>query len=135
MKHLGNCELTEFLVQTGKIRHAVSKWLDLTQVLQIRKRHPEIPATATKEERNALLQQQTKDNLNAMLDAILDEHPRETAELIGLCCFTAPEDLASHTSMEYMGAVGEMIGNEDVINFFISLAKWAPTNTLKPAKQ
>ena len=40
MKHLANCDPVEFLVQTNKIRKAVSKWLTLTKVLEIRKTLP-----------------------------------------------------------------------------------------------
>lgn len=125
MKTLTNCTPREFLRQTARIRHAVEKWLTMTDILNIRKRLPEIPQTATPIERGELLRKQTTENLRAMADAILDEHPDETADLLALCCFIEPEEMDEHPMTEYLAAAAEMIGDENVISFFTSLARWA----------
>lgn len=124
MKNLTNCTPREFMRQTAKIRHAVEKWLTLTDILNIRKRLPEIPYTATEAEKNELMREQTRKNLRAMADAILDEHPDETADLLALCCFIEPEDMDEHPMTEYLAAVAEMLGDENVISFFTSVVRW-----------
>ena len=88
MKTLANCKPSEFLRQTNKIRKAVSAWMTATDIANIRARLPEkepVPENATKEEKVAIIQRNTEklkkqriENLNAILDAVLDEHPDET---------------------------------------------------------
>lgn len=124
MKTLTNCTPREFLRQTARIRHAVEKWLTMTDILNIRKRLPEIPQTATAAERNELMREQTRKNLQAMADVILDEHPDETADLLALCCFVEPEDMDKHPMTEYLAAAAEMLGDENVISFFTSVVRW-----------
>lgn len=134
MKTLANCSPREFLVQTNKIRKAVSNWLSLTKVLEIRKAQPKYAENSTEEERRAAITQQIQDNANAMLDAILDEHPEETAELLGLICFVEPDDLDNHSMTEFFGAVSEILNSREVLDFFISLAKLGSMNTSAAAK-
>ena len=126
MKNLANCTPREFLKQTSKIRHAVEQWLKLTEILEIRKRLPKIEA-ADNAERVKAMQDAARANFALILDSIMDKHPDETAELLGLLCFVEPEDVDNHPMSEYMGAVSEMISNEDVLRFFISLVRLAQT--------
>lgn len=123
MKTLANCNPKEFLVQTNKIRKHVSNWLELTKVLEIRKTRPNLPENATLEQRKKAEQQQVKKNLTAMLDSILEEHPEETAELLGLLCFVEPKDLEKHKMAEFLEAFAELINCPEVISFFISLMR------------
>lgn len=125
MKNLTNCGLREFLAQTNKIRHSVEKWLKLTDLAAIRARQPDYPEGATKEERDRLLSAQASANINAMLDAMLEKHPEETAVMLAQCCFIEPEDIDSHPTREYMGAFADMIADEEVLRFFTSLLKLA----------
>lgn len=127
MKNLANCSPREFLRQTTKIRHAVEKWLKLTEIMEIRKRLPAYPATATDDERRAIMADQTRANVNAMLDSVMEQHPDETVELLALLCFVEPQDADSHPMSEYMGAVSEMIGDENVMRFFTSLLRLGQT--------
>ena len=123
MKTLANCTPREFLVQTSKIRKSVEKWLTLTKILEIRKNQPEVEAAASEEVRKAALEKQVRLNLSSMLDAILDEYPEETAELLGLLCFIEPEDLDNHSMIELLANVTEILTSEEVLSFFISLAQ------------
>jgi len=123
MKTLANCTPKEFLVQTNKIRKSVAKWLELTKVLEIRKNLPEVNADASDEEKKAALANQVRHNLSAMLDAILDEYPEETAELLGLLCFIEPADLENHSMIEILANVTDIINSEEVLSFFMSLAQ------------
>ena len=130
MKNLANCTPREFMRQTAKIRHAVEKWLTLTDIMNIRKRMAEMPTDATTEERKRLQEQQAKANLRAMFDAILDEHPDETADLLALCCFVEPEEAESHPMSEYIGAAADMVFDENVMRFFMSLLRWGQNSGL-----
>lgn len=138
MKNLSNCGPREFMRQTAKIRHAVSQWLKLTDIINIRKRLPEqpdYPDSMPKEERVAKFKEwrekvseQAKVNMHDILDAIMDEHPDETVDLLALCCFVEPEHAEEHTMSEYLGAVVDMMEDENVMRFFTSsmrLAKMA----------
>lgn len=130
MKNLANCKPSEFLKQANKIRKSVERWLKVTDVMQIRKTRPDIPEDATEEERKAAYQEQARVNMNAMLDAILDEHPDETLELLALVCFVDPEHVDDYDVAEYLKAINEIIGSEAVLGFFGSLARLGQTNSL-----
>lgn len=123
MKNLANCKPSEFLKQTNKIRKSVSKWLADTDIMNIRKRMPNIPDDATDEERQQAIEGQAKKNLNALLDAILDEHPDETLELLALLCFVEPEDVDNYEMTEYLTSFNELINNKAVLSFFMSLTQ------------
>lgn len=138
MKNLANCKPSEFLKQTSRIRKATEKWLDYTGVLNIRKNLPkykEVTVDMTDEERDAIQKENAKNrekqinkNLSAMLDAIMDEHPEETLELLALVCFVEPEDVDNHTMSEYLSAITEMVNDEAVIGFFTSLVRLGQMN-------
>lgn len=133
MKNLANCKPSEFLRQTNRIKKSVERWLTVTDVLNIRKTLPELVPVMDRmssEERKKIdkenqrrTREQSMENLSRMLDAILDEHPEETLELLALLCFVEPQDVDNHTMDEYLTAVGEMISNQAVISFFTSLAQ------------
>jgi enamine deaminase RidA (YjgF/YER057c/UK114 family) len=135
IKTLATCDEIEFLRQTNKIRKAVQHWLTVTEIQKLRSRLPELeiaPKDATKEQREAiaakndeLTKKQALENLDAMLDAMLEDHPEETAEIMKLCCFVDPADKTSHHISFYMQAFTEMLQNEAVIGFFISFANVA----------
>ena len=140
MKTLANCKPSEFLKQTSKIRKAVSAWMTATDIANIRARLPEkepVPENATKEEKVAIILRNTEklkkqriENLNAILDAVLDEHPDETLEVLALCCFVDPENADDRPVGDYLTAVSQLISDEAVIGFFISLAQLGQTGIL-----
>lgn len=127
MKNLANCGPREFMRQTAKIRHAVEKWLKLTDVLNIRDKLPKVPDGLQEDERDKAYAERGKQVLTMMLDAIMDEHPDETADLLALCCFIEPEKADDYPMSEYLGAITEMVNNEDVVRFFTSLMRLART--------
>lgn len=134
MKTLANCNPKEFLMQTNKIRKSVANWLSLTKVLEIRKNLPEIPKDATPEEKKKALSEQISKNATAILDSVLEEHPEETAELLGLLCFVDPDDLENHKMTEFLGAFAEIINCPEVIGFFTSLMQLGQMDTSAFAK-
>lgn len=133
MKNLANCKPSEFLVQTNKIRKAVAKWLTDTDIANIRKIKPElktVSADASAEDRIAVIEEnskrmekQARENLMKMLDAIMDEHPKETLDLLALLCFVEPKDVDEHTIGEYLESFTELINDKAVLGFFTSLAQ------------
>lgn len=131
MKNLANCKPTEFLVQTNKIRKSVEKWLTLTDIKNIRKNVPPLKEGQTKEERKAELVEASKKNLNKILDSALEEHPKETVELLGLVCFLEPEEADNQPISFYLSAMSEIMNDEAVLGFFTSLANLDQTGILK----
>lgn len=135
IKTLANCTDEEGLRQANKIRHAVSDWMELINFAEKRKRMPKlepIPEDADKATREKIEKdnkekaaKQGKENMNAIIDAMLDEYPEETAKIIRLCCFVDPDD-NSKPVLYYLAAFTEMLSSEVVINFFMSLV-----NTVK----
>lgn len=149
-KNLANCDLYEFLSQTNKIRRSVEKWLTDTDAITIMKRKPENlpevtdiklidamePGTQEKaleerskiiEERKKILEEQAKKNISDALDVMLGQFPKETAEILALCCFVEPEDITKHKTAEFLAAFGELMNDESVLSFFISLVNLART--------
>lgn len=131
MKNLANCKPSEFLVQTNKIRKSVEKWLKLTDIPNIRKNVPPIKEGQTKEERRAELAKASKENLNKIFDAVLEEHPQETLELLGLLCFVEPENVDDYPVSFYIQNFNEIINDEAVIGFFTSLMSLEQKGILK----
>lgn len=121
MKNLANCGPTEFFVQTNKIRKSVAKWLTETDIHNIRKRLPKYDDGMDAEKRQEVRMEQMRKNLDAILDAVLEEHPAETAEIMALACFIDPKDAENHPMSEYLLSVGQMLSDEGVLSFFTSL--------------
>lgn len=129
MKNLANCTPTEFLRQTNRIRKSVERWLTATDIMNIRKRLPELAPELSEDEKKQAIRAQMRKNISQMLDSIMEEHPDETLELLALICFVEPENVDDHPMNEYISAVNELINDEAVIGFFTSLVRLGQTNT------
>ena len=133
MKTIANCKPSEFLRQTNRLRKSAEKWMKDTDIINIRKRIPiftKVPPDATQEEREkinreneALKTEQAIKNMNAILDAALEQYPDETLEILALCCFVEPEDVDNYNVADYLNAFTEILQNGAVISFFTSLAR------------
>ncbi len=128
MKNLANCKPSEFLRQTNRIRHYVQKWMDITDIPNIRKKLPQIPEGATEEERKKLIREQSVKNLGEMLDAALEEHPEETMGVLALACFIPVEEAENHPMDFYFDSISEIMESEGTIRFFTSLVSLAQKN-------
>ena len=135
IKTLSTCTDIEFLQQTNKIRHAIKEWLDVTDIMKIYRRAAdieEIPvgdeakAEVIREKNKTLIRNQFMKNLDEILDSILEKHPEETLKVLRLCCFVDPDD-DSHKVTYYLGAFSQMMGDQDVIDFFTSLINLGQT--------
>ena len=134
MKTLANCKPSEFLKQTVKIRHSVEKWLDITDIMNIRKKPPEIKPGMSVEEIKEVKMEQAKKNLSKMLDAALEDHPDETLELLAMVCFMEPSEVDDHDMSYYLEAITEILSNKSVLNFFYSLVQLGQRNTSDVSK-
>ena len=133
MKNLATCKPSEFVAQTAKIKTAVKNWIDAIDLMRIRAIQPQyetIPIDATPEQRtevikrNAEIQKkQTMENLNKIFDKMLIEHPKETLDVLALCCFVEPEHVDDYTIEQYMNCIMEMVQSKSVMNFFSLLAQ------------
>lgn len=133
MKTIANCKPSEFLKQTNRLRKAAERWMKDTDIINIRKRIPAftmVPPGATQEEKEeinrgneALKAEQAIKNMNAILDAALDQYPEETLEILALCCFVEPENVDDYPITDYINALAEILQNGAVISFFTSLAR------------
>lgn len=132
MKTLANCKPSEFLSQTVKIKRAVEKWLNATEILEISKRKPVLTPNMTQKAKKNAVDRQSNANLSAIFDSCLERHPKETLSLLALLCFVEPEHVDDHTVDEYMAAINEMLGSDTVVGFFTSLMRLAQTGILKP---
>lgn len=130
-KTLANCKPSEFLRQTNRLRKSVEKWLTATDIMNLRKKMPEIKDGATEAEKKTAIAEQVRKNMSAMLDTILDEHPDETLELLALMCFVEPENVDDYPISEYLVAISDLIEDEAVISFFSSLVRLGQTNILR----
>jgi hypothetical protein len=139
-KNLANCTPEEFLVQTNKIRKAAEKWLKLTDIIAIRKNIPvlePIPVDAGQDEVEAIMKRHedaVRDagfkNLNAILDSVMGDHPKETVELLAHLCFVDPSKANDHKISEYLKNLTEILNDEAVLGFFTSLIRLERINIL-----
>ena len=129
LKTLASCKPSEFLAQTNKIRKIAEKWLKNTDLMNIRSHKPKYPEGASEEEKKKILQDQVKENLSRMLDAILEQNAEETLELLALVCFVEPKNVDDHPMSEYIMAVTELLNDKAVLGFFTSLMRLGQTNT------
>lgn len=145
MKNLANCKPSEFLKQTFRIKKVAEEWLTATNILEIRKRVPElikITNAMTDEEKadafvknKKTMREQSVLNLKEMLNNIIDENADKTLELMALCCFVEPEQVDEHPMSEYLESLGELLSDPGVISFFTSLVQLGQTNISNASKK
>lgn len=133
MKNLATCKPTEFVAQTAKIKDAVANWMEIIDFVGVRAKRPAyimIPKDATAEEikginaQNATIRKkQALKNISELLDNMLAKHPKETLDVLALCCFIEPEHVDDYTIDEYMNCIMDMMESQSVIRFFKLLAQ------------
>ena len=145
MKNLANCKPSEFLAQTFKIKKSLQDWLDVTQLMKIRKTKPEklikLEGLDEDERKKAievnkkLTREQMNKNLNEILDKMLNENAEKTLEVMALCCFIEPEDVDNYPMSDYLEALGELMSDKGVLSFFSSLIQLGQTDIGIVSKQ
>lgn len=137
LKTLATCNPIEFLAQTNRIKDSLERWLTVTDIANIRKRAAAleaVPVDGTVEEKAAVFERNKKasteqalKNVSAMWDAIAKDHPKETLELMALCCFIEPSELVNYQMRDVMDSFSSLFEDEVVIRFFHSLASLGRT--------
>lgn len=59
--------------------------------------------------------------IDRILELFFSKKPKETLEIIGLCCFVEPEKLSEYNSMELLSYVPKILTDPNVRRFFSSL--------------
>ena len=139
MKNLANCKPSEFLKQTNRIRKAVQKWLDLTDIMKIATTKAKLTPfrdNMTDEEKaelfaenRKLTEAQLRENTTRILDEVMERHADETLVILALCCFIEPEEVDEHSIDEYLSAFTELMNNKAVFDFFTSLMRLEQMST------
>lgn len=121
MKTLTNCKPREFMRQLARIKTAGETWLDMTRLLELRRRMPPRKDYADDEERRQAIMDQWRANIKSMVDALLVEHPDETIELLGLLCFIEPEELDEHPMSELYAGLMAVLKDDNLLDLFTSM--------------
>lgn len=137
MKNLANCTIREFAAQTALMADAVENWMKLTDVFNIRRDVPELPPVPKlgehptevelKErervikERNQIIKKAALENFFKIVRAAMKDHPEETIEVIAYSCFIPLDKVDDYKMKDILRSVTEMISDEDVLDFFVSL--------------
>ena len=118
MKNFANCSPEEFMAQAVKFRAPFIQWVEEIGIHEIRARRPEgFDEMKDKEKADAVSQMATE-NMGEILAIALEKNPELTKEVMRLATFTEPEDFNKHTMVEYIAAILEMIGSQEVRGFF-----------------
>lgn len=136
LKNLATCKPTEFVKQTVRIKKSVEKWLKATDIMNIMQKKPEKLEKLTDDmntnERQAAFDRNkeisdklAKEKISKAFDALFEQNPAETLEILALSCFVEPEEVDTHTIDEYFSAWNEMLNNSSVLSFFISFIRLA----------
>ena len=130
LKNLATCYPKEFFVQTNRIRKLVKSWLIDTGVIDLQKTVKELAdgvvkeidtTTADEKEMKAKATQAAMKRLDKILDTLLETDVDKTVELLCYCCFVPPQKANEHRMEEYLECITDMINNEAVLSFFMSL--------------
>lgn len=123
MKNLSTCKPSEFLAQTIRIKNLVKDWLDATKILDIRKNMPKIDKNLSAEERTKAIVNQALGNWSDMLDKMFIDNAEKTLALIALVNFVEPENVDDYEMGDYLESIGQLLNDERVLSFFISLVR------------
>lgn len=115
--------MAEFLRQSNKIRHAVSGYLEATNIVNILKTKVVYPTETTDEEKSVLDGEQRKKNISDALDVALDVNAEKTVEILGLLCFKEGKEVEEMEAVEFLDVALDVLSSERVMNFFMKLTQ------------
>lgn len=121
MKNLANCNPIEFMQQTYKIAKRVKELNAETHFLDIRKHQPDLTGKETEKEKKEAMSKQGQKNLWDMYECLMENSPREAAEILGLMCFIEPEEIENYKGLNFMSDAIELLKSKEVNDFFLSL--------------
>lgn len=118
MKHFANCTPDEFISQVVKFRGPFVEWIEEIGIPEIRARRPEGYEDMDQNERVEAISKLATENMGEIVTVALEKNAEATKNLMCLATFTDPKDFNSHTMVEYLSAIMEMLRNVEVKNFF-----------------
>lgn len=119
MKKITELDGVELLHQMNKTRKVVAACLAETGIMEIRKRVPNFTGKETKLQKAEMLNRQARENINAMLDALLEEHPETTLRLFD-SLFVYEENEDHLNGIAFISAAMQELTSEEVMRFFTS---------------
>lgn len=122
MRTIANLSGVEFLRAINRTRHAVEKLMKTTDVLSIWKKNPTFTGKETTDEKNEMMRNQIKKNLDEMLDSLLEKHPEVTMECIMAMC-VKDEGESDPDGIELVMAAFSLISDKRVLDFLLQLGK------------
>lgn len=128
MKTIAQLNGVDFLRHCNKMRYAVAEILKETKILEIRKKLPDYSQCKTKEEREALTKEQSRKNLDEMLNVMLEEKPEQTIKFLNLMIIPENGD-KEITGMELAMIGLSVISDKRVMDFLASLIYLGQMNT------
>lgn len=124
MKTIATLQGPDFLRQCNRIRHAAAALMRQSGVMALRKRMPVLTGEETAEQHKAAIEAQSRKNVSAMLDCLLEEYPEQTCEVLAMLCL--PEDSDTPPDGMDLAMAGlELVTSPKVLDFFSRLASLA----------
>lgn len=117
----------EFLRACNRVRYAVEKFAKETNVMDLRKVMPVITEDMDDEQRMDAIREQSKKNISAMLDRVLEEKPEATYDL--LCALMVNDTGEELDGVDLITAALEILSNKKVLDFLLQLARSVQTGT------
>ena len=118
MKSFANCTPEEFMAQAVKFRRPFLQWIEEIGVSEIRARRPEGFAKMSDKEKRAAVSRLAVENMGEIIEIALEKNMELTINIMCLATFTERKDFNSHTMVEYLTAITEMLNSDEVRSFF-----------------
>lgn len=127
IKTIATLKGPEFLRACNRVRYAVEKFVKETNVMDLRKMMPVITEDMDDEQRMDAIHEQSKKNISAMLDRVLEERPEATYDL--LCALMINDTGEELDGVDLITAAMEILSNKKVLDFLLQLARSVQTGT------
>lgn len=119
MKNFANCTPDEFMKQVVKFRGPFVQWAKEIGIPEIRNRRPDGFDSMNKNEKAEAINKLAMDNMSEIIGIAFEKNPETTKNILCLATFTEPDDFNSHTMVEYLQAIYQILGNESIRDFFM----------------
>jgi hypothetical protein len=127
LKTIADLNGVDFLRTVNAIRTQAAAPLKKLKVMETLRTQPILTGEETAEEKKAKLAEQSKKNLETLTERILNDEPEATIELLNLLIIQ--EEGEELKGLDYILAGMELISNQKVVNFLLSLMKSGLLNT------
>lgn len=118
MKHFANCTPDEFMQQIVKFRKPFIDWVKEIGIPEIRARRPEGFDNMSQDEKAEAISKLAADNMSDIIAAALEKDAEATKNVMCLATFTDPKDVNTHTMVEYLAAIGQILKSTEIKDFF-----------------